>query len=93
VEVHERGRGGAGREACTNLMHFVLDSGASLSYPCAVEEEVAKKLHVEITSANWGRMKDYIAAYNENAARVTPRYKPADVINLALHQLLKARKR
>ncbi len=54
---------------------------------------MAKKLHVEITLANWSRMKDYIGAYNADPARVTPKYKPADVINLALHQLLKAKKR
>ena len=53
---------------------------------------MAKKLHVEITPANWSRMKEYIDAYNSDRARVTPRYKPADVINLALHQLLKSRK-
>ena len=54
---------------------------------------MAKKLHVEITLANWSRMKDYIGAYNEDPGRVTPKFKPADVINLALHQLLKARQR
>jgi hypothetical protein len=53
---------------------------------------VAKKLHVEIMPANWHRMKDYIASYNVDLRRVTPRYKPADVINLALSQYLKAHK-
>jgi hypothetical protein len=53
---------------------------------------MAKKLHVEITPANWSRMKDYIDTYNADPSRVTPRFKPADVINLAIHQLLKARK-
>jgi hypothetical protein len=53
---------------------------------------VAKKLHVEITPANWSRMKGYIEAYNADPSRVTPRYKPADVINLALHRLLKSKK-
>jgi hypothetical protein len=53
---------------------------------------VARKLHVEITPANWHRMKDYIVNYNADLRRVTPRYKPADVINLALGQYLKARK-
>lgn len=53
---------------------------------------MAKKLHVEITPANWSRMKDYIESYNSDLRRVTPRYKPADVINLALHQLLKLKK-
>jgi len=54
---------------------------------------VAKKLHVEITSANWTRMKEYIDTYNADSTRVTPKYKPADVVNLALHQLLKSRAR
>jgi len=54
---------------------------------------MARKLHVEITPANWSRMKDYIDRYNGDPSRVTPRYKPADVINLALHQLLKSHKR
>ena len=51
---------------------------------------MAKKLHVEITSANWTRMKEYIDTYNADPSRVTPKYKPADVINLALHRLLKS---
>jgi hypothetical protein len=53
---------------------------------------MAKKLHVEITPANWSRMKDYIDTYNADPSRVTPRFKPADVINLALYQLLKTRR-
>jgi hypothetical protein len=53
---------------------------------------VAKKLHVEITPANWHRMKDYMEEYNADPSRVTPRFKPADVINLALNQYLKTRK-
>jgi hypothetical protein len=53
---------------------------------------VAKKLHVEITPANWHRMKDYLEEYNADLRRVTPRYKPADVINLALSRYLKTRK-
>jgi hypothetical protein len=55
------------------------------------EGRVAKKLHVEITPSNWRRMKEYIEKYNEDPRRVTPRYKPADVINLALHRHLKAK--
>jgi len=58
----------------------------------ARERAVAKKLHVEITPANWGRMKNYMEEYNADPGRVTPRYKPADVINLALSQYLKTRK-
>ena len=50
------------------------------------------KLHVEITPSNWHRMKKYIEAYNTDPQRVTPRYKPADVINLALLAYLKSRK-
>ena len=53
---------------------------------------MARKLHVEITPANWSRMKDYIEGYNSDPSRVTPRFKPADVINLALHQMLKSEK-
>ncbi len=52
---------------------------------------MAKKLHVEITPSNWHRMKDYIEAYNADAQRVTPRHKPADVINVALHEYLKGK--
>ena len=53
---------------------------------------MAKKLHVEITPANWHRMKDYMEEYNADPARVSPRYKPADVINLALQLYLKTKK-
>ena len=53
---------------------------------------MAKKLHVEITPANWHRMKDYILEYNADLRRVTPRFKPADVINLALSQYLKTKR-
>jgi hypothetical protein len=53
---------------------------------------MARKLHVEITPANWDRMKEFIEEYNADPRRLTPRYKPADVINLALSQYLKARK-
>jgi len=56
------------------------------------ECRVAKKLHVEIMPANWHRMKSYIEEYNADIRRVTPRYKPADVINLALSQYLKSKK-
>jgi len=55
-------------------------------------KSVAKKLHVEIMPANWHRMKDYIEQYNADLRRMTPRYKPADVINLALSQYLKSKK-
>jgi hypothetical protein len=54
--------------------------------------ELVKKLHVEITPANWHRMKNYIEEYNADLRRITPRYKPADVINLALSRYLKAKK-
>jgi hypothetical protein len=53
---------------------------------------MARKLHVEITPANWRRLKEYIEAYNADPSRVTPRYKPADVINRALHQLLRSKR-
>jgi hypothetical protein len=53
---------------------------------------MAKKLHVEITPSNWQRMKEFIEAYNKDPRRLTPRYKPADVVNLALVALLKTKK-
>jgi hypothetical protein len=53
---------------------------------------MARKLHVEITPPNWHHMKDYIDGYNDDPRRVTPRYKPADIINLALFEYLKAKK-
>ncbi len=56
------------------------------------ENGVAKKLHVEIMPANWQRIKDYIMDYNADIRRTTPRFKPADVINLALSQYLKSKK-
>ena len=56
------------------------------------ENSMAKKLHVEIMPANWHRMKQFIEEYNADIRRVTPRYKPADVINLALSQYLKSKK-
>ena len=78
---------------CTKKMHFVLANDACLEYPSGRRAlRVAKKLHVEITPANWHRMKDYMEEYNADPARVSTRYKPADVINLALHQYLKTKK-
>jgi len=53
---------------------------------------MAKKLHIEITPANWERMKEYLDLYNGDPQRVTPRYKPADVINRALHEHLKSKR-
>jgi hypothetical protein len=53
---------------------------------------MAKKLHVEITPANWHRMKEYLEQYNSDPRRITPRYKPADAINLALSRYLKSKK-
>jgi len=53
---------------------------------------MARKLHVEITRSNWNCMKDYIDSYNDDPRRVTPRYKPADIINLALVEHLKTKK-
>ncbi len=51
---------------------------------------MAKKLHVEITHANWQRMKEYLDRYNSDPERITPRFKRADVINLALFGYLKS---
>ena len=53
---------------------------------------MAKKLHLEITPANWRRMKDYIEQYNADPSRVTPRFKPADLINLALVHYLRRKR-
>ena len=47
---------------------------------------MAKKLHIEITPANWKRMKEFIGLYNTDPERVTSRFKPADVVNRALHE-------
>jgi hypothetical protein len=71
---------------------FLLVIGARSCYISSKGACVAKKLHVEITPANWHRMKDYLEEYNADLRRVTPRYKPADVINLALNRYLKAKK-
>jgi len=49
---------------------------------------MAKKLHVEITPANWSRIKEYMELYNSDPERTTPRFKPADVINCALVEFL-----
>jgi hypothetical protein len=54
---------------------------------------MAKKLHIEITPANWERMKEYVDLYNGDPARITPRYKAADVINQALHDYLSTRRK
>ena len=37
---------------------------------------MAKKLHIEITPANWARMKEYVELYNGDPARVTPGSSP-----------------
>ena len=49
---------------------------------------MSKKLHVEITPANWRRIKEYIELYDADPERITPRHKPADVVNLALFEFL-----
>ena len=54
---------------------------------------MSKKLHIEITPANWHRMKEYIELYNTDPGRVTPRFKPSDVINRALYEYLAVRKK
>ncbi len=56
------------------------------------ERNVAKKLHLEITPANCERMKLFIEAYNGDTERVTPKYKPTDVVNLALYAYKNRRK-
>ena len=54
---------------------------------------MAKKLHIEITPANWERMKEYVELYNGDPGRITPRCKAADVINQALHEYLASRRK
>jgi hypothetical protein len=49
------------------------------------------KLHVEIPKANWARLEAVIKAYNEDPARLTPKIKPAHVINEALVHFLSGR--
>jgi hypothetical protein len=49
------------------------------------------KLHVEIPRTNWERIEAYLKAYNEDAGRITPKYKLAHVVNLALVQYLTGR--
>jgi hypothetical protein len=51
----------------------------------------AAKLHVEITPSNWTNIEEYIKLYNEDQSRVTPKIKPAHVINAALNSYLKKR--
>lgn len=63
-----------------HLRHHLRREEAALS--------MAKKLHIEITPANWERMKEYVDLYNDDPQRVTPKCKPADVINRALHEYL-----
>lgn len=46
------------------------------------------KLHVELTQANWERLKAHVEAYNQDEGRVTPKIKPAHVINQALLEYL-----
>lgn len=49
---------------------------------------MARKLHVEISPANWKRVKEYLETYNKDPQRITPRFKPAHVINMALAEYL-----
>jgi len=49
------------------------------------------KLHVEIPKANWARLEAYMKAYNDDPGRLTPKLKPAHVINLALVHYLAGR--
>lgn len=49
------------------------------------------KLHVEIPKANWARLEAYLKAYNEDPGRLTPKLKPAHVINQALVHYLSGR--
>lgn len=53
------------------------------------KEKTSEKIHVEIAMGNWTRMEDYIQSYNDSPERMTPRIKPADVVNDALAKYLK----
>jgi hypothetical protein len=66
-------------------------SGNAFRTP-ARRDFVAKKLHVELTPANWDRIKEYIELYNADPKRITPRFKPSDVINRALYEFLRDKK-
>ena len=48
----------------------------------------SRKLHVEIARGNWKRLAAFIEAYNRDPGRVTPKIKPAHVINDALARYL-----
>ncbi len=47
-----------------------------------------RKLHFELTPANNRRLEEYIAMYNKDPGRVTPRIKTADVVNQSLDRWL-----
>ncbi|GEM_PF-3357827 len=49
------------------------------------------KQHFELTPANSRRIAEYIKLYNADTARVTAKYKLADVVNLAVHRWLQRR--
>jgi hypothetical protein len=63
-----------------------------VGHPTGGGKAVAKKLHVEITPANWARIKEFMELYNSDSERTTPRFKPADVINCALVEFLRDRR-
>ena len=52
----------------------------------------AAKLHLEMPRANWERVEAYLKAYNEDEGRMTPKFKLAHVVNLALAQFLTGRR-
>lgn len=49
----------------------------------------AEKLHVEIAPGNWARLEGRLKSYNNSPDRITPKIKPADVVNEALARFLK----
>ena len=59
----------------------------------AAKDSIKKsgKLHVEIPKANWARLEAYLKSYNEDPGRLTPKFKPAHVINQALVHFLAGR--
>lgn len=55
--------------------------------------EKDRKLHVEIMPANWNRLQAYIAEYNADPARTSPRIKTKHVVNWALDLYLSGDRR
>jgi len=46
------------------------------------------KQHFELTPGNARKLAEYLKRYNLDSSRLTPKFKIADVVNLALHRWL-----